>query len=137
MCLGKGKLKSVLIQLPWPSDIVIIQNHSNLSYFEAILPLKQFCWKFGKEDQCDMRARRKRKKQNNEILHLFITSAILVNPMDVFSNICIDTWKIRVGTSNAKRYNSNNIHFGGSIESFLKQKLIPFKIICIFKVPTS
>ena len=29
-------------QFSWPSDILNIQNHSNLSYFEAILPRKQF-----------------------------------------------------------------------------------------------
>ena len=32
-------------QFSWPSDILNIQNHSNLSYFEAILPLKQFLLK--------------------------------------------------------------------------------------------
>ena len=74
---------------------------------------------------------------NNEILHLFITSAILVNPMDVFSNICIDTRKIRVCTSNAKWYNSNNIHFKCSIESDLKQNLSPFMVIKNLQVPTS
>ena len=76
-------------------------------------------------------------QQNNEILHLFITSAILVNPMDVFSNICINTRKIRVCTSNAKWYNSNNIHFKCSIESDLKQNLSPFMVIKDLKVPTS
>ena len=32
-------------QFFWPSDILNIQNHSNLSYFEAIWPLKQFLLK--------------------------------------------------------------------------------------------
>ena len=32
-------------QFSWPSDVLIIQNHLNLSYFEAILPLKQFLLK--------------------------------------------------------------------------------------------
>ena len=29
-------------QFIWPSDVLNIQNQSNLSYFEAILPLKLF-----------------------------------------------------------------------------------------------
>ena len=32
-------------QLSWPSDVLNIQNHSNLSYFEAILQSKQFLLK--------------------------------------------------------------------------------------------
>ena len=32
-------------QCSWPSDILNIQNNSNLSYFEVILPLKQFLLK--------------------------------------------------------------------------------------------
>ena len=32
-------------QFSWPSDILNIQNHSNLSYFETILSLKQFLLK--------------------------------------------------------------------------------------------
>ena len=32
-------------QFFWPSDILNIQNHSKLSYFEAILLLKQFLLK--------------------------------------------------------------------------------------------
>ena len=32
-------------QFSWPSDVLMVQNHSNLSCFEAILPLKQFLLK--------------------------------------------------------------------------------------------
>ena len=39
------KIFLAFFQFFWPSDVLIIQNHSNLSYFEAILPLKQFLLK--------------------------------------------------------------------------------------------
>ena len=39
-------------QFSWPSDVLNIPNHSNLNYFEAILPSNNFCWKICKPDQC-------------------------------------------------------------------------------------
>ena len=44
LCLA-FKIFLAFFQFFWPSDVLIIQNHSNLSYFEAILPLKQFLLK--------------------------------------------------------------------------------------------
>ena len=35
-----SKFFLAFFQFSWPSDVLIIQNHSNLSYFEAILLLK-------------------------------------------------------------------------------------------------
>ena len=40
-----SKIFLAFFQFSWPSDILNIQNHSNLSYFEAILPSKQFLLK--------------------------------------------------------------------------------------------
>ena len=43
--LWPSKKFLVFFQFSWPSHVLIIQNHSILSYFEAILSLKQFCWR--------------------------------------------------------------------------------------------
>ena len=40
-----SKFFLAFFQFSWPSDILNIQNYSNLNYFEAILPLKQFLLK--------------------------------------------------------------------------------------------
>ena len=40
-----SKIFLAFFQCSWPSDILNIQNHSNLSYFETILSLKQFLLK--------------------------------------------------------------------------------------------
>ena len=40
-----SKIFLAFFQFSWPSDIMNIQNHSNLSYFKAIFPLKQFLLK--------------------------------------------------------------------------------------------
>ena len=40
-----SKFFLAFFQFSWPSDVLIVQNHSNLSCFEAILPLKQFLLK--------------------------------------------------------------------------------------------
>ena len=40
-----SKIFLAFFQFSWPSDILNIQNYSNLNYFEAILPLKQFLLK--------------------------------------------------------------------------------------------
>ena len=44
LCLA-FKIFLAFYQFSWPSDILNIQNYSNLNYFEAILPLKQFLLK--------------------------------------------------------------------------------------------
>ena len=40
-----SKIFLAFFQFSWPSDILNIQNQSNLSYFETILSLKQFLLK--------------------------------------------------------------------------------------------
>ena len=111
-------------------DLATWFNHFN-TFFRPIFDV--ICYQLWKQNQCGNYLTT--IQQNNEILHLFITSAILVNPMDVFSNICINTRKIRVCTSNAKWYNSNDIHFKCPIESDLKQNLSPFTVLKNLKVP--
>ena len=44
LCLA-FKIFLAFFQFSWPSDILNIQNYTNLNYFEAILPLKQFLLK--------------------------------------------------------------------------------------------
>jgi hypothetical protein len=45
VCVWPSKQFLVFSQFIWPSDVLNIQNQSNLSYFEAILPLKLFLLK--------------------------------------------------------------------------------------------
>mgnify|MGYP007048339056 CR=1 FL=1 len=52
---GLQKFFWPFFQFSWPSDVLNIPNHSNLNYFEAILPSNNFCWKICKPDQCMLR----------------------------------------------------------------------------------
>ena len=100
-----SKIVLAFFQFSRPSDILNIQNYSNLNYFEAILPLKQFLlknWQTGSVWASGRRAKHSGPAEDRGMvgIRLHLLLAVILTLFHPRGALCVEMEFFRFGEIN-------------------------------------